>query len=213
MTAHTEIFIQGEPFVLLPQKAVFRPEFKQLILGDLHLGKTTHFRKQGIPLPPQSYLRDLDTLHYLLDTWQPRLVILLGDVFHSDYNREWLWFKSLLTTYPHIRFILVEGNHDILSPELYDIPNLLKLAYIEESTLIFTHRPVEQPAKLNICGHIHPGIQLTGYARQSVKLPCFYKSRTHFVLPAFGNLTGLKLLEQERDAEYYLVSGNRIIKL
>jgi DNA ligase-associated metallophosphoesterase len=210
---YLEIFLKQEPFFLLAQRALFRPRYKQLVFGDIHLGKATHFRKQGIPMPPQSHLKDIDTIHYLLNTWQPDTVLILGDLFHSEYNSEWLWFKSLLMAYPNVQFVLVEGNHDVMKEDVYDIPNLLKVRQIEELDFIFTHHPLDDPKKLNICGHLHPGIRLYGNARQSVKLPCFYKGQNHFILPAFGHLTGLQLLDREEDSEYYLVMNGGVTKL
>lgn len=213
MTTYLEIHLHEEPFLLLPQKALFRPLYRQLILGDVHLGKATHFRRQGIPMPAQSHLRDVDTLHYLLDTYKPETVVILGDLFHSSYNSEWVWFKALLMHYPDIQFVLVQGNHDILPEAAYEVPNLMKVAHLEELHLIFTHHPLERSRKFNICGHIHPGIRLNGMARQSAVFPCFYKTQRQLILPAFGNLTGVHLLDREEDAEYYLVNGNRVLRL
>ena len=208
-----EINLTGEIFRLLPQKAIYRPAARQLILSDIHLGKASHFRKQGIPMPAQSHLKDLDKLHFLLDSWQPLSVLILGDLFHSDYNNEWLWFKSLLLHYPQVQFILVEGNHDILNSENYKLPNLLIAEYLVEENFIFSHHPLEQKYKINFCGHVHPGVQLYGNAKQSVKLPCFYFNGHHFILPAFGGLTGLYLLDREEFSDYYLVMPDKIVKL
>jgi hypothetical protein len=52
-----------------------------------------------------------------------------------------------------------------------------------------------------------------GTARQSAVFPCFYKTQKQLILPAFGNLTGIQLLEREKDAEYYLINGNQVVKL
>ncbi len=87
------IQLAGEDFYLLPQKAVYRPALRQLILSDLHLGKTSHFRKQGIALPVNSYQKDFEKLNSLVHRWKPNSVLFLGDLFHSTYNREWLIFK------------------------------------------------------------------------------------------------------------------------
>lgn len=207
-----EITLFGESFFLLPQKAIFRPDKKQLILSDVHLGKATHFRKQGLPMPAQSHLKDLDTLQYLLKKWEPLSVLILGDLFHSNYNKEWLWFKALLMQHSETEFILIEGNHDILTTENYDsIANLVKLEILEEDNFIFSHEPKKNLTKLNFCGHIHPGLRIYGKARQSEKLPCFYRNTKHFILPAFGHLTGLFLMEEEEESFYYLVTGNRIV--
>ncbi len=209
--AYAEILLKQETFYLLPQKALYRPAQKQLIVSDIHLGKASHFRKKGIPMPLESHLKDIDKIHFLLNTWKPETVLILGDLFHSEYNREWLWFKSLLMEYPHTQFVLVEGNHDILPSETYVIPNLLKIGLLEEQNLIFSHHPLFGIEKFNICGHIHPGINIKGKARQSISLPCFCKSETHLILPAFGNLTGLGLLDRDKKTEYYLVTEDSVM--
>ena len=210
---YKKIFLFEEPFYLLPQKAMYRPLKKQLILSDIHLGKASHFRKNGIPMPNESHLKDIDTLHYLVEKWSPATVLILGDLFHSSYNNEWLWFKSFIMEYPKVSFVLVEGNHDILKEGIYNISNLSKVDIIEEDHFIFSHHTLKGNKKLNISGHIHPGLILKGTAKQSIKLPCFYIDTTHVVLPAFGNLTGLYILEQLENANYYLVANNKIIEL
>lgn len=210
---YEEIQLRGESFYLLPQRAMYRPSNRQLILSDIHLGKAAHFRKQGIALPIQSHLKDIDKLHFLLTTWQPLSALILGDLFHSSYNKEWLWFKSLLMEHQQVQFILVEGNHDILDNALYTLPNLLKVKVVEEENFIFSHHQLEKSEKLNISGHVHPGIQLFGTAKQSMSLPCFYSGKTHFIMPAFGNLTGLHLLQREDESDYYLIVEDGIVRL
>jgi uncharacterized protein len=208
-----QIQLGKESFILLPHKAIYRPLRKQIILSDLHLGKASHFRKQGIALPAESHLADIDRFEFLLRNWNPKQVILLGDLFHSDINREWLWLKSLFQSHPQREFILVEGNHDILPEKEYDVPNLLRATELEEREYLFSHAPIEGSAKLNFCGHVHPGIRLTGKARQSVTLPCYYHLGNTFILPAFGELTGLGLLERTGDAQVYVVTRETVVKL
>lgn len=212
-TTFTEIELGGEVFWLLPQKAMFRPRKKQLILSDVHLGKTTHFRKQGLPLPIQGQLMDLDRLEFLVRQWKPSSVLVLGDLFHSDYNEEWLWFSSFIQGFAQVEFILVQGNHDILDAEQYAHSNLTVHPEIEEKRFVFSHKPLQSRKVLNICGHVHPGIRIEGKAKQSITLPCFYLNSTHFILPAFGYLTGLHLLKQEEQSAYFLVLADRVVKL
>lgn len=210
-SGYLEISLGSEFFFLLPQKAIFRPLKNQLILADLHLGKATHFRKKGIALPPQSHLKDIDLLHSLLNHWQPESVMILGDLFHSDYNKEWLWLKSLLMHYPDVQFLLIEGNHDILDNDLYSLPNLVKTNILEEKEFIFSHHAVSHADKLNFCGHVHPGTRIFGMAKQVTTLPCFYFKGNHFILPAFGYLTGLHLLDPKEGDALYLVAHNRVV--
>jgi uncharacterized protein len=209
MNQYLEILLSGENFFLLPQKALYRPALKQLILADLHLGKSTHFRKKGIPLPANTFLKDIDLLHHLLSKWQPETVLFLGDLFHSDYNREWLWLKSVLQHYPSTQFILVEGNHDILESGHYELPNFLTAEIIEEEYLLFSHHPLAQPGKLNICGHVHPGLRLSGRARESLTLPCFYLGGQHLILPAFGYHTGLQIIDDQ--GQFFAVTGSKVV--
>lgn len=211
---YMEISLAKEAFFLLPQKAMFRPSQRQLILADVHLGKASHFRKKGIPIPREGHLADIDRLEYLIKSWHPATVLILGDLFHSEYNREWLWLRSLFLSHPEIEFVLVEGNHDILPERAYGIDNLLRAGAIEEPQLIFSHAPLEpQKKKMNICGHIHPGVRLTGKARQSVTLPCFVRQKTRFILPAFGKLTGLALVDRDTADELYLVTHETVVGL
>jgi metallophosphoesterase superfamily enzyme len=46
-----QIEIRDNHFDLLIQKAIFWQEKQTLLIGDLHLGKITHFRKEGIAIP------------------------------------------------------------------------------------------------------------------------------------------------------------------
>jgi len=209
----TEIIIKGEPFYLLPQRAAYRPLQKQLILSDIHLGKASHFRKQGIAMPSQSHLRDIDRIHFLIDKYQPETVLLLGDLFHSEYNNEWLWFKSMLMTYPRVQFVLLEGNHDILPRGTYVIPNLMKIGLLEEQYIIFSHHPLPDQKKLNICGHVHPGIRLEGMARDSVSLPCFAMNDSHFLMPAFGDLTGLSIIDTRDQHRVFVVLSDSVVEI
>lgn len=212
-SGYLPVSIADEEFLLLPQRAVFRPFQRQLILSDLHLGKASHFRKQGIAMPRQSHLKDLDKFNYLLHVWKPKTVVLLGDLFHSSYNREWLWFKALLNQHQHIHFVLVEGNHDILEQDDYRMSNLTTTSHIAEDRLLFTHHPQVENGMVNICGHVHPGIRLTGIARQSISFPCFYHKASQFLLPAFGELTGLFLIEPSTDETCYIIANNKVVKV
>jgi DNA ligase-associated metallophosphoesterase len=212
-SAFAEIALGGEPVFLLPQKALYRPEKRQLVLGDLHLGKTTHFRKQGLPLPLQGQLHDLDRLNTLLHSWNPATVMILGDLFHSVHNREWQTFKAFLQDWKDVRFILVKGNHDILQHKDYFLPNLETHDLVRENNLVFSHHPLPESELLNICAHVHPGIRVSGKAKQSMVFPCFCLQENHFILPAFGYLTGLHILEQEPGKSFYLVANDRVIKL
>lgn len=53
------INIKQQNLVLTNQRALFWKETETLVLSDLHLGKTAHFRKNGIALPSEIIEKDL----------------------------------------------------------------------------------------------------------------------------------------------------------
>ena len=54
--------IKGQQLWLSADRCIFWEEEKALIVSDLHFGKTGHFRKSGIAIPPSVYKEDLQRL-------------------------------------------------------------------------------------------------------------------------------------------------------
>ena len=123
MTSHS-ITLLNEHFELLPQKAVYWKKENALLLADLHFGKATHLRKSGIAVPKAAGSDTLLILEELLVLYPVKKVYLLGDLFHSDYNHEWGYFLEFLSNFKNISFHLIKGNHDLLKPAVYQVPNL-----------------------------------------------------------------------------------------
>ncbi|MEL7251837.1 MAG: ligase-associated DNA damage response endonuclease PdeM [Bacteroidota bacterium] len=203
-------------FWLHPLKAIFWQEANMLILADLHLGKATHFRKAGIAAPKAVEDTNFDHLISLLLTFSPERVLLLGDLFHSDYNTIWEEWEDLLKQFSHIRFELVPGNHDVLSKEVYQKSALyIQPTHYNEGPFCFTHEPLTHPTSeyYNLCGHIHPGVRLEGLGRQTLRLPCFYFGQRQGILPAFGSFTGLATLAVKREDQVFGIADSQVIPL
>ena len=83
MDEFVSIEIRGQTLRLLPERAIYWEEGDLLILSDLHLGKSGHFRKNGIPAPANVHLDDLRGLLELADSLKPLAVLVIGDLFHS----------------------------------------------------------------------------------------------------------------------------------
>ena len=162
------IKIKNEDFILLPQKAIFRPLSQTLIIADTHFGKSTHFQKAGIPVPTSILDDDLETLSKLIGQWKPEQLIILGDMFHSQHNGEVEVFKEWLSCCVGHKTILVKGNHDILSDEIYNNLGLDVKHIISSGDFIFTHdNKKPEKEKFYFKGHIHPGARVT-MARQNL---------------------------------------------
>ncbi len=212
-TASLHLF--GQELELHPLKAVYWQEERTLLLADLHLGKTRHFRKAGIATPKGVEDTNFDRLISLLLIYQPKRVLLLGDLFHSDYNLAWEGFSDLLAQFASIDFALVPGNHDILDKEHYGSAGLrLEAAKFVDGPFLFTHEPEAGASGLyNIAGHIHPGVRLEGPARQSMRLPCFYFGQDNGILPAFGAFTGLATIQPRLGDRVYGIAHDEVIFL
>lgn len=209
----TEFELQGEKLELLPAKAIYWPAQKALLLADTHFGKVTHFRKAGIALPEKAAINNLQKFHRLVADVQPRRVLFLGDLFHSDLNTEWLHFKETIRSFPEILFELIAGNHDILHDISYQNLNFsVHKNGLALGPFFLSHEP-ETHALYNLCGHIHPGVRLTGIGRQSMRVPTFYFSQSQGILPAFGEFTGLHLLKAKKEDTIFIVSGQEVMRI
>jgi DNA ligase-associated metallophosphoesterase len=206
------IDICGVELVLLCRKALYKPDEKLLVIADVHLGKATHFRKHGIAIPAKAQQGDYDNLRSLLNETGPEKVYFLGDLFHSDFNGDWHTFCDLIKEYPGIQFTLIKGNHDIINKQMFKEVCIDVVDIIEDGPLVYTHEPLKQvpDGKVNIIGHIHPGVVLSGMGRQHVKLPCFYREEQLLVLPAFGVLTGLYSMDIKAATAIYLVLSDSV---
>jgi DNA ligase-associated metallophosphoesterase len=211
-----EAIVAGENFKLLSEKVLFWQRKETLLLADLHMGKVSHFRKSGIPVPVSAADKNVELLISVIQQTKPRRVVMLGDLFHSAYNEEWEALRSIVLAFPGISFELVVGNHDILSQVQYHRSNIhLHGEAYEDFPFILTHHPLENiPDGLyNLAGHVHPGVQLTGRAKQSVTLPCFYFGEQQGILPAFGAFTGLAKIKPRQNDQIFVVADKEVVKL
>jgi uncharacterized protein len=211
-TAH----VHAEQFQLFPQKAIYIPSLRALLIADLHFGKINHFRKSGIPVPAKANDQNTEALIDLLNQVRAKRVIFLGDLFHSHYNEEWNVVGQILKHFPACQFELVRGNHDILSKRQYERHHI---EVHEDGLLIgnffLTHEPTESnhPERYNLAGHIHPGVTLSGKGRQVMTLPCFYFGKGHGILPAFGSFTGLAKVYPKKEDQVFVVAGGNVLRV
>ena len=201
---------------LLPQKAIYLPTHNSLLVSDVHLGKAETFQKFGIPIANPINQHTLDRLSTLCHTWQPEHLFILGDLFHAKQGlvdeviESWLRFLNDV----QIRVHLLLGNHD--RPMTDDLRQLsidccigpMQLA----DDLVLSHEPHADGPALNICGHIHPCVNLQTRLDQ-LRLPCFfYEGRANrLTLPAFGEFTGGYNVQLGQDCVAYAIAEDAII--
>ena len=211
MISEISINFAGEQLTLNQYRSIFWDKEKSLILSDLHLGKTAHFRKNGIALPNGVIEKDLENLQKLIEHYQPEKIIIVGDLFHAELNSEIEIFRKWFEDFNTIKWLLVKGNHDRFSEEF----GMEETEIYETETLIFSHESLDSLQKSQIGGHIHPGISLIAQNRQKLKFPCFLVSENQIILPAFSQFTGLDTnFEKKQNTIFkkYIITAEKLIE-
>ncbi|MBC8053036.1 MAG: ligase-associated DNA damage response endonuclease PdeM [Sphingobacteriaceae bacterium] len=210
--------LMGQSLILLPEKAIFWEEEKTLIVSDLHIGKVGHFRKAGIAIPKLMEQEELATLSDLIHEFKPVQLIFLGDLFHSDINSDWNWLQLWRDQFPHIKMLLIQGNHDILNEDYYKSANFDVYQHLKLNPFLFIHdkndfKNIQGSDFYILSGHVHPAIKLKGKARQTLLLSCFYFRKTDGILPAFGKFTGKYCIKTEENDTVFGIMSKKIVHL
>ncbi|MFN4284902.1 MAG: ligase-associated DNA damage response endonuclease PdeM [Lacibacter sp.] len=209
-----------QPYHLLQQqlwlsaeRCIFWENTRMLLVSDLHFGKSGHFRKEGIGIPQAVFRNDLRRLTHSITFFKPDALLIIGDFFHSCYNKEVALFEKWRSDMHWLPIHLVQGNHDVLPEQWYAAQNIaVHKNHLEVGPFTFVHEwHPEAAAKGSyyFSGHVHPGIRLQGAGKQSMRLPCFYFGAQHAIMPAFGGFTGLHTLRPKKgDAVFAIVNHN-----
>ena len=209
-----EIVINHQTLTLTNQRAIVWKKESALILSDLHLGKTAHFRKNGIALPVDLIQEDLKRLSQLIENYHIEKLIIVGDFLHAGKNSEFEIFKHWKSQFLNLEIILIKGNHDRISHQ-----NLIDLGITEvhftyhKNDIVFSHEYIENHDSFIISGHIHPGVSLKSPIRKIVKFPCYIKTENQIILPAFSSFTGLDTKNHPEKSVYYFFTEEGIYEL
>lgn len=214
MQAPVKHILHQQTFWLSAQRCIYWEEESALILSDLHLGKTGHFRKHGIAVPQKVFTEDMQRLTDQIGYFRPRKLIAVGDLFHSHANKELDLFLKWRNDFAHLDIILVKGNHDILGEDWYNRAGIQTVTGCWQlGNIHFVHDPadVDDAVTYVFTGHLHPGIRFSGPGKQSLQFPCFHFSQKHAVLPAFSKFSGLAGIRAgKEDAVFAIVDGKLV---
>ena len=214
MQAPIQHKIYNQTFWISATRTIFWEEQKALVVSDLHFGKTGHFRKAGIAVPQSVYKEDLQRLINLLQYFKPKKIIAVGDLFHSKVNLELNLFKRWRKDFEAIEFNLVKGNHDILKEDWYADAGIETTNELTLGKIRFVHQHCDTEEDVfTFCGHIHPGIEVNGIGKQSLRFPCFYFSKKQCILPAYSKFTGMATIHPSSSDSVYAIVDDSIIKI
>ena len=217
MAAFIPHTILNNTFLLSADRCIFWEDKKTLILSDLHLGKSGHFRKSGIAIPQAVFKEDMQRLVTLLQIFNPAQVVIIGDMFHSEGNKEHDFFLKWRQDFPALPIHLVKGNHDILKEGWYSLADItIHKCEMAIGDFVFVHdiEDCAMPGNGYIfSGHIHPSITVRGLGKQALKFPCFYFGKQYAVLPAFSKFTGTYGIEPKAGETVFALVNQTVIPL
>ena len=211
--------IGKEHLILSSERTLFWENENALIVADLHVGKTGHFRKEGIGVPSAVYKDDLHRLLSQILFFKAEKLIIVGDLTHSIANREMDLFRKWRKDFPLLEVYLAKGNHDILDNRWYEEADIkVHNNPFAIRHFLFVHDILKpkitvEPGKFIFSGHVHPGITLRGRGKQSLRFPCFYFTKTHCILPAFSRFTGTYRVEPQRGENVFAIVEKEIMPL
>lgn len=189
----------GVDLVLMPERAVFRPDSRTLYVADTHWGKTATFRAGGIAVPAGTTRADLARLTAALRRTGATRLVVLGDLLHARLGRDEAATNAAIRAWrdgvSDVRVELVQGNHDRAAGDPH--PDW-RIAVVTDPTadppLVLKHFPDPHPDGPVLAGHEHPAVRLDGPGGEKLKLPCFRVSEPAagqggavLTLPAFSD--------------------------
>ena len=130
---------------MLPSRALFIPETKELLICDIHLGKAEYFQQNGIPLTNNSDKNNFARIKKIVKKYSPEKLIILGDLFHSKYAIDKTLQKNVenLPELLKTNVELILGNHDVGC----DIKNIKIFDNRKTKNITFSHEPVKSENK------------------------------------------------------------------
>lgn len=210
------ITIRDESFELLPERCLFWPSQRMLAVADCHFGKAETFQQHGLWLPAASVRQDLAVLSTLTKRLSIQRILFLGDLVHSTsgVTRNIVEeFAAWLTGFSgHVEVIV--GNHDECLAKRWPIDwKVVKLSrHVRIGEFLFQHQPPTKPRSGSTfywSGHVHPVMPLTR-GPDRIRLPAFFISPFHGLLPAFSRLAGGFELSPSRRDRVFVIGGGGV---
>ena len=206
--------LAGETLHLLPERAVYWPRKKALIVADLHFGKAAAFRAAGIPVPAGTTTANLRVLDTLLQQHDVAQIIFLGDFFHAKTAQADSTLAALQAwraAHPLLSLLLIRGNHDLHAG---DPPAALDIQVVDAPYLIegfaLCHHPDPIDGTYVLAGHLHPVYRMRNGA-DSLRLACYVVGPRHMILPSFGAFTGGFNVTAKAGEKLFLIAGETVV--
>jgi len=209
----TTIEVRDEHLTLMPERAAFWGRESMLLVADPHWGKAATFRAGGIPVPSGTTKEAIARLDSAIQRMNAKRVAFLGDLLHAPEGRSESMFSALAewrSARKDVDVILIRGNHD---KRAGDPPPHLSIQCVDApyaaGPFILAHHPVAHDDGYVLAGHVHPGVWIPYAGR----VPCFAFSENTGTLPAFGDFTGLALVDRLSTDRIYAIADGEVVEV
>ena len=198
------------PDVLLDGRlALFHERENWLAVADLHFGYELSQRAAGRLMPLWGMTSIEARLTELIDEYQPRQLIIVGDLVHDRASGA-LAAELLDRLRMRCEVIALAGNHDrhvahaIAFEPRWETPGF-----------VFQHGHCEtdEPGRIQIIGHHHPAANLTDGAGLRLKFPAFVQQESCWILPAFSPWAGGVTWKDDGASRIWLCTPRRVLRV
>jgi len=167
---------------------IYWPTKEMVIVADLHLEKGSYLAEKGNPIPLYDTIDTLSRLEKIVDYYQPKTLVSLGDNIHDidALNRIYPQHKLLLEKIANEvrQWVWVMGNHDKNVKPLNWASSMIFSASVNIDNILLTHDLVHESA-FQIVGHYHPKTTV-----KNISGKCFLHNDSKIIMPSFGSYTG-----------------------
>ena len=196
---------------LLPQRALFWPAQRAVVIADAHIGRPLP-QQQRTALLLQSLL---NRLSQLIITTAATQCIVLGDLFHmrKHYLADAIDpFVAWRQQHPTLDMLLVRGNHEraMGDPPLRCGLQCVNPGYVRDDITLL-HEPRQQPG-FAMCAHLHPNMLVPSERTAMVAVACFIWHPNYVVLPAFEDaLPGRVVARHSSERQAYILHDEVVL--
>lgn len=195
--------------VLDGRLALFHQSERWLAVADLHFGYELSQRAAGRLVPLWGMATIAERLTALLDEYNPRQLIVLGDLVHDKTAAQEA--AQLLREFAtRCEVIVVAGNHDRQLRGKIEMVDALDAGQFH---FHHGHCAAETGDGIQIIGHHHPAAVITDGAGLRLKCPAFVQQAGCWIMPAFSPWAAGARWEPDDGSRVWLCTAERVFAL
>ena len=189
--------------------ALFHQTERWLAVADLHFGYELSQRMAGRLVPMWGMGSISDRLTTLMNEYEPRRLIILGDLVHDNSAvREAAQLLRDLAA--RCEVVVVAGNHD---RQLRGHVEMVESWQTDDFHFHHGHCAVNAWERIQIIGHHHPAAVMTDGAGLRLKCPAFVQQSTCWIMPAFSPWASGTRWTVEESSRIWLCTEERVFRL